>query len=94
MTGHAKKDKEQGSSWGMALKLLDMGKGPVFTVARVGAAGRYISHGGRGVKTGLMATALCRERTLVLKNKSVRNKASLRLLLGEQFVFDIVMNRA
>lgn len=60
----------------MALKLLDAWKGPVFTVAPLGAAGRYVSHGGRGVKTALMTTALCRERTLVLKNKSVRSKAS------------------
>ena len=93
MISHTKKDKEYRNSWGMALKLLDMWKAPMFTVVCLGTTGRYVSHRGWGVKTSLMTMTLCSERTLLLKNKSVGNKVSLDLLFGEQFVFDIVMNR-
>lgn len=47
-----------------------------------------------GVKTSLMTMTLCSEITLVLINKSIGNKASSNLLFGEEFMFDIVINRA
>lgn len=84
----SKKDREQETSEAVALKFLDLWEWPMVTRAYLGTPRRYVFHKGWQDWSNISDIAVWYLRT------SVENKASLVLLFGEQFQFDIVMNRA